>query len=209
MLRRVFAKACLGLALVFSQACAQDGFQDGVHYQTLSKPVVTADPAKVEVVELFWYGCPHCDSLDPALKAWAGKLPDDVSFAMMPVVFGRSWEMHARMFWVAKNLGILEQVHEPLFNAIHREGLRLQREDEVVAFLSRFGAEPDVVRRELTGFSTESALRLTDSRVRAYGISGVPALVVNGKYVTSVSQAGSQQALFEVLDHLIEKARAE
>lgn len=209
MFRRTLVKACLGLALVFNQACAQEGFQDGVHYQTLSKPVVTADPAKVEVVELFWYGCPHCDSLDPSLKAWAGQLPDDVTFAPMPVVFGRSWEMHARIFWVAKNLGILDQVHAPLFNAIHREGMRLQREDEVVEFLARFGADPAVVRRELTGFATESALRLADARVRAYGITGVPALVVNGKYVTSVSQAGSQQALFELLDYLIEKARAE
>ena len=209
MWKRVVAKLCLGLALVLNQACAQDGFQDGVHYQTLVKPVVTADPAKVEVMELFWYGCPHCDALDPSLKSWASQLPEDVTFTAMPVVFGRSWEMHARMFWVAKNLGILDQIHAPAFNALHREGQRLQREDDVVAFLARFGADPEVARRELTGFATESALRLSDARVRAYGISGVPALVVNGKYVTSVSQAGSQQVLFELLDYLIEKARAE
>jgi len=209
MIRRLFLRVCLGLALVLNQACAQEGFQDGVHYQTLSKPVVTADPAKIEVIELFWYGCPHCDALDPSLKAWSKQLPDDVRFDTMPVVFGRSWEMHARMYWVAKNLGILDQIHEPLFNALHREGQRLQRADEVVAFFTRFGADPQVVKRELTGFATESALRLSDSRVRAYGITGVPALVVNGKYVTSVSQAGGQQALFEVLNYLIEKARSE
>jgi thiol:disulfide interchange protein DsbA len=102
----------------------------------------------------------------------------------MPVVFGRSWEMHARIFWVAKSLGVLDEMHGPLFNAIHREDLRLQRLEDVVEFFERFGVAPDVVRRELVGFGTESQLRLTDSRARTYGIQGVPAIVVNGRYVT-------------------------
>ena len=155
----------LGLGLMMNQAFSAEGFEEGVHYQTLTKPVVTSDPSRVEVLELFWYGCPHCDTLDPALKAWAQQLPSDVLFTRMPVVFGRSWEMHARMFWVAKNLGLLETIHEPLFNAIHREGQRLQRVDDVVAFFQRYGADPAVVKRELAGFATESALRLADARV--------------------------------------------
>jgi len=111
------------------------------------------------------------------------------------------------MFWVAKNLGMLETIHEPLFNAIHREGQRLQRVDDVVAFFERYGADPAVVKRELGGFATESALRLADARVRAYGIQGVPALVVNGQFVTGVSQAGGEDQLFKLLDELIEKSR--
>ena len=122
MLKRILSTIVLGLGLMMNQACSAEGFQEGVHYQTLTKPVVTSDPSRVEGLELFWYGCPHCDTLDPALKAWVQKLPSDVLFTRMPVVFGRSWEMHARMFWVAKNLGLLETIHEPLFNAIHREG---------------------------------------------------------------------------------------
>ena len=207
MFKRILSTMVIGLALMLNQACAADGFQEGVHYQTLSKPVVTSDSSKVEVLELFWYGCPHCDSLDPVLKAWVQKLPSDVNFVRMPVVFGRSWEMHARMFWVAKNLGLLETIHEPLFNAIHREGQRLQRVDEVIAFFERFGADPAVVKRELDGFATESALRLADARVRAYGIQGVPALVVNGRYVTGVSQAGGESQLFALLNGLIETSR--
>ena len=207
MFKRILSTMVIGLSLMLNQACAADGFQEGVHYQTLSKPVVTSDSSKVEVLELFWYGCPHCDSLDPALKAWVQKLPSDVNFVRMPVVFGRSWEMHARMFWVAKNLGLLETIHEPLFNAIHREGQRLQRVDEVIAFFERFGADPAVVKRELDGFATESALRLADARVRAYGIQGVPALVVNGRYVTGVSQAGGESQLFALLSELIETSR--
>jgi len=207
MLKRILSSIVIGLGLMLNQACSADGFQEGVHYQTLAKPVVTSDPAKVEVLELFWYGCPHCDSLDPALKAWVQKLPGDVNFVRMPVVFGRSWEMHARMFWVAKNLGMLETIHEPLFNAIHREGQRLQRVDDVVAFFERYGVDPAIVKRELSGFATESALRLADARVRAYGIQGVPALVVNGQFVTGVSQAGGEDQLFKLLNELIEKSR--
>ena len=207
MFKRILSTMVIGLSLMLNQACAADGFQEGVHYQTLSKPVVTSDSSKVEVLELFWYGCPHCDSLDPALKAWVKNLPSDVNFVRMPVVFGRSWEMHARMFWVAKNLGLLETIHEPLFNAIHREGQRLQRVDEVIAFFERFGADSAVVKRELDGFATESALRLADARVRAYGIQGVPALVVNGRYVTGVSQAGGESQLFALLNELIETSR--
>ena len=207
MLKRILSTIVLGLGLMMNQACFADGFQEGVHYQTLTKPVVTSDPSRVEVLELFWYGCPHCDTLDPALKAWALKLPSDVLFTRMPVVFGRSWEMHARMFWVAKNLGLLETIHEPLFNAIHREGQRLQRVDDVVAFFEGYGADPAVVKRELAGFATENALRLADARVRAYRIQGVPALVVNGQFVTGVSQAGGDDQLFQLLDQLIEKSR--
>jgi thiol:disulfide interchange protein DsbA len=207
MLKRIASTIVVGLGLMMSQAFSADGFEEGVHYQTLTKPVVTSDPARVEVLELFWYGCPHCDMLDPALKAWAQQLPSDVLFTRMPVVFGRSWEMHARMFWVAKNLGLLETIHEPLFDTIHREGQRLQRVDDVIAFFERYGADPAVVKRELAGFATESALRLADARVRAYGIQGVPALVVNGKFVTGVSQAGGEFQLFQLLDDLIEKSR--
>ena len=207
MLKRIASMIVVGLGLMMSQAFSADGFQEGVHYQTLAKPVVTLDPARVEVLELFWYGCPHCDMLDPALKAWAQQLPSDVLFTRMPVVFGRSWEMHARMFWVVKNLGLLETIHEPLFDTIHREGRRLQRVEDVIEFFERYGADPAVVKRELAGFATESALRLADARVRAYGIQGVPALVVNGQFVTGVSQAGGESQLFQLLDELIEKSR--
>ncbi|MDB9862241.1 thiol:disulfide interchange protein DsbA/DsbL [Litorivicinus sp.] len=209
MLRRIIFVSILGFVFLMNHASAKGGFESGIHYETLSRPVVTANPKKIEVIELFWYGCPHCDALDPSLKKWVSKLPEDVYFTQMPVVFGRSWEMHARMFVVAKNLDLMDDVHDAVFNALHREGQRLQDEAEVVAFFERFGADPKIVRRELKGFSTESALRLSDARVRAYGIRGVPALVVNGRYVTGVAQAGSESKLFELLDFLIEKSRSQ
>ena len=207
MLKRVLLILLFGFGFVLNQSVLAEEFQEGVHFETLAKPVVTSDPAKIEVVELFWYGCPHCDSLDPALKVWIDRLPADVNFIQIPVVFGRSWEMHARMFWVAKNIGLLKTIHEPLFNAIHREGQRLQRSDDVVAFFERFGADPALIKRELDSFATESALRLADARTRAYGIRGVPAFVVNGRYVTGIAQAGGEDQLFDLLDELIEKSR--
>ena len=207
MSKRVLSILLIGLGLILNRSGFANEFQEGVHYQTLAKPVITSDPEKIEVVELFWYGCPHCDSLDPALKVWVNRLPTDVNFVQIPVVFGRSWEMHARMFWVAKNIGLLETIHEPLFNAIHREGQRLQRVDDVVAFFERFGADPAIINRELDSFATESALRLADARTRAYGIRGVPAFVVDGRHVTGIAQAGGENQLFDLLDDLIKKSR--
>ena len=207
MFKSVLSILLLSLGLILNQSGFANEFREGVHFQTLAKPVVTTDPEKIEVVELFWYGCPHCDSLDPALKAWVDRLPTDVNFVQIPVVFGRSWEMHARMFWVAKNIGLLGTIHEALFNAIHREGQRLQRVDDVVAFFERFGADPAVVKRELDSFATESALRLAEARTRAYGIRGVPAFVVDGRHVTGIAQAGGENQLFNLLDQLIDKSR--
>ena len=207
MFKRVLSILLIGLGSILNQSGFANEFQEGVHYQTLAKPVVTSDPEKIEVIELFWYGCPHCDSLDSALKVWVNRLPADVNFVQIPVVFGRSWEMHARMFWVAKNIGLLETIHEPLFNAIHREGQRLQRVDDVVAFFERFGADPAIVKRELGSFATESALRLADARTRAYGIRGVPAFVVDGRHVTGIAQAGGENQLFDLLDELIKNSR--
>jgi len=204
---RVFSILFFSLGLVVSQLGFASEFREGIHYQTLAKPVVTSGQEKIEVVELFWYGCPHCDSLDPALKVWVERLPADVNFVQIPVVFGRSWEMHARIFWVAKNIGLLETIHEPLFNAIHREGQHLQRVDDVLAFFERFGADQALVKRELDSFATESALRLADARTRAYGIRGVPAFVVNGRHVTGITQAGGESQLFDLLDELIKKSR--
>ena len=207
MFKRVLSILLIGLGSILNQSGFANEFQEGVHYQTLAKPVVTSDPEKIEVIELFWYGCPHCDSLDSALKVWVNRLPADVNFVQIPVVFGRSWEMHARMFWVAKNIGLLETIHEPLFNAIHREDQRLQRVDDVVAFFERFGANPAIVKRELGSFATESALRLADARTRAYGIRGVPAFVVDGRHVTGIAQAGGENQLFDLLDELIKNSR--
>lgn len=207
MALRIFFTTIIGLIIVLTQAFASDHFEDGLHFVTLSKPVVTADPNKIEVMELFWYGCSHCDDLEPGLKAWVKQLPSDVSFVRMPVVFGRSWEMHARMFWVAKNLKLLDSIHEPLFDALHRHNKKLQNESQVVEFFAQFGADPLQVRKELKSFATESALRLADARTRSYGIRGVPAVVVNGKYVTGVAQAGGEKHLFKLLDYLIKQSR--
>ena len=207
MVFRFLSTAFFGFVMMLNQAYASEKFENGLHYETLAKPVVTADPAKVEVLELFWYGCSHCDALDPSLRVWASELPSDVSFFRRPVVFGQTWEMHARIFWVAKNLGILDTVHESVFNALHRHGRKLQYEADVIRFFEKFGAEPAVVKRELNSFSTESAMRLTEARTRIYGIRGVPAFVVDGRYVTGVSQAGGEQNLFKLLNQLIDKSR--
>lgn len=193
-------------ALGFQSAMA-DNWVAGQHYFELDNPVRTNDASKVEVTELFWYGCPHCFRLEPAVEAWKGTISEDVDFQQVPVVFGRSWEPHARAYWVAAATGVLEQTHQPFFNAIHLDGKRMVREGELKAFFAPYGVTEEQFDQNYRGFATESRLKQTEARVNAYGITGVPAFIVNGKYRVNESSAGGQQALFDLINYLVEKER--
>jgi len=199
-----FLAALTALSISWVQAA---DFKAGQHYFELDYPVRTNDPNKVEVVELFWYGCPHCFRVEPSVNAWKQSIADDVDFQQIPAVLGRAWEPHARAFWVAKATGVFEQMHQPFFNAIHLDKKRMVREGELKDFFANYGVSEKDFDLHYRGFATESRLKQTESRINAYGITGVPAFIVNGKYRVSASSAGGEQALFEVINFLIEKER--
>lgn len=196
------------VSLFVSTAQAAD-FVEGQHYQALPFAVKTRDPAVVEVVELFWYGCPHCFRLEPAVDSWKAAMPAGVSFEQVPAVLGRSWEPHARAFWTAKALGVQDQVHQPIFNAIHLERERLVREDDVRELFARYGVDESAFNAQWRSFGVESRLKQTESRINAYGITGVPAFIVNGKYRVTETTAGGQAALFDVINYLIQQEKAQ
>lgn len=189
------------------QMASADTFVKGQHYFELDFPVRTNDASKVEVVELFWYGCPHCFRLEPSVNAWKANIAEDVDFQQIPAVLGRSWEPHARAFWVAAATGVLEQTHQPFFNAIHLDKQRMVREDDLKEFFANFGVSEAQFDQHYRGFATESRLKQTESRINAYGITGVPAFIVNGKYRVNATSAGGEQALFDVINYLVEKER--
>ncbi len=197
----------IGFLFAVSSFAQNFNVLEGTHFRTLADPVLVNDPSRVEVVELFWYGCPHCDQLDPAISRWVSTLPDDVSFRHIPVVLGRSWEWHARLFWAARNLGVGEKVHRKVFDEIHRNNNKLDSEKLIIEFLEGFDLEREKVSKELKSFSTESALKLAHSRVRSYEISGVPALIVHGRYLVNLNSVRSNKQLFNIVDNLIEKSR--
>ncbi|RDL43354.1 thiol:disulfide interchange protein DsbA/DsbL [Marinomonas piezotolerans] len=205
-MRKLFSALILAFLLPLSGAWAQD-YSDGNGYTTIKNPVRTANPDKIEVVEIFWFGCPHCYALEPFTQAWKKNVAPDVEFSYMPAVFGRNWLAHAKAFHVASLLGIEEKVHTDLFNAIHQDGKRLNNEDDLAEFFTQYGVSEDEFRKQFNSFAVNSRLSQADAKIRGYGARGVPGIVVNGKYLVTAATAGGNNRIYSVVDFLIEKER--
>jgi thiol:disulfide interchange protein DsbA len=184
-------------------ACHAWAFTEGVDYTRLAQPQPTETGDKVEVLEFFWYGCPHCFHLEPMLEKWLANEPPNAEFRRMPAVLGPNWEPHARAFFAAELLGVQDKLHEPLFRAMHVEKRRLMDEDQLVAFAAEQGINADEFRKAYESFYVNMKVRRAAEVERRYGIDGVPTIIVNGKYRTSASQTGSNEKLIEVIDYLV------
>jgi len=198
--------------LMAGAACAQ-GYTDGKEYLSLKAPQPTSSGDKIEVLEVFYYGCPHCYRLEPELEGWFNSLPDDVVFIRMPAVFDSSWEPLAKAYYTAELLGVTDKLHTALFNAIHKD----KRKIRDVASLQKIFLEQGVSASEFTeAFNSfdVNAVKLPRAKQMAgkppnkYGITGVPTIIVNGKYSISATQAGSNQNIIKVMDYLIAAERA-
>jgi thiol:disulfide interchange protein DsbA len=196
--------AGLGLsASVFAAEAGKD-------YQVLDEPVKTDAPAgNVEVVEAFWYGCPHCYALESSLEPWVDELPGDVTFHRLPATMGQDWVKHAYAFYAAKDLGILDQTHKAFFDAIHKDHQRLTDPEDIAAFYSDYGVSEEDAEKSLTSFGVKSQVNQAHAQMRAYKIMGVPALNVDGRYVVSPSTAGSLKNMLKITDELVEQVREE
>lgn len=190
-----------------AQAETVDGFREGVDYKLLAKPQLTVDKGKVEVREFFWYGCPHCYSFEPVQVEWLKTIPKDVMFVRTPTVFRKSWANHARAYFAEEVLGITEKVHPELFDAYHKDGRRLDSEEALTSFFVEQGVKESDFRKAFNGFFVDMKLRDAMSKPAKYGITGVPAVVVNGKYRITGSMAGSYTRMTKIIDYLIEKER--
>ena len=199
------AAALFGLALALP-AAAQSGV-DGL-YQKLASPQPTSDPDRIEVVEVFWYGCPHCNRFQAWLEPWVETLPDHVRFVRMPAVFSDVWELHARAFYIASALGVLDDVHHAIFAAIHHEGRSLATMDAVRAFFVARGVAETDFDKHARSFSVQSGVQRSLVMQSRYGLRGVPALIVNGRFLVSGSTAGSLPKALEVADALIAREHA-
>jgi thiol:disulfide interchange protein DsbA len=184
-------------------------FDEGIDYQRVApaQPVETGD--KIEVLELFWYGCPHCFHLEPVLEVWLKKLPKNVAFRRMPAVLGDTWLPHTRAYYTAEVLGVLDRINEPLFQAIHVDKKPLLDEASLADFFVSQGVSREDFTRTFHSFTVESKVRRAVAMTRRYGIDGVPAMIVDGKYRTGGSLAGGQDKMMQVVDFLIGKAAEE
>ncbi len=208
MLKRSFFVLIGSLIMV---ACnAQDNssaYRDGEHYQTLPRPVATQDPSRIEVVEVFWYGCIHCFRLESALEEWVDQLPEDVNFVRVPAMWAPVMELHARMYYAAVALGVLDQVHWPIFREMNERGNQLASEEAILNFVASQGVDREQFRRAFNSFGVTSQVTQARSKAAAYGVRGTPELVVEGKYRISTSMVGSQNALMDVASALIASER--
>ena len=192
--------ACLALTASAEEATATDQ-----QYQliTPAQPTTTGD--KIEVVELFWYGCPHCYAFEPALQEWLKKKPDYVQFVRIPAVFAHNWEVHARAYYAAQQLGIFDKIHQPLFEAIHKDKRELFSEDQLAPFFAEHGTTAEEFHKAYNSFDVDTKTRRAISATREYAISGVPSIIINGKYRTSAQQAGGFDNMLKLIDQLAAK----
>ncbi|MDN6322940.1 MAG: thiol:disulfide interchange protein DsbA/DsbL [Halomonas sp.] len=202
----MIAMAGLGLSAVVS---AQD-VVEGQHYEVLESPVEThVEGGQIEVTEVFWFGCPHCYRLQTPVNEWYETLDDDVSVEHMPATMGGDWNTHATAFYAAESLGIEDELHADFFNTIHQEKQSLTEPDEIAAFFANYGVSEEEAKQALTDFSVRSSVNKANSRMREMKLMGVPALVIDGRYVVTPSSAGSLENMPLIADALIAQVRAE
>ena len=207
-------KLLLSLSLlVFAPllACAQatgETYIEGENYDLITPPVRTADPDKVEVVEFFWYGCGHCYNFEPVIGAWKKTLPEDVEFRGSPAMWNKPMELHARAYYTAEVLGVLEEMNLVLFQAMNVDGKRLTSEAEIQELFVANGVEAEDFAKAFKSFGVSSQVNQASARARAAQITGTPAIMVNGKYHVSTRKAGSQADMLKIADYLIAKEQA-
>jgi protein dithiol oxidoreductase (disulfide-forming) len=172
------------------------------------KPVQPTEAAgKIEVLEFFWYGCPHCYNLEPVLETWLKKKPADVQFRRVPAVFNERWGHDAAIFYTFEALGVLDRIHRPFFDAIHRDRLRSDDQQSMVQWLQKNGIDANRFFDTMKSFGVQSKLRRATQLTVAYRIDGTPAMAVQGRYTVSAEQGRSREGMIETVDYLVGVAR--
>lgn len=201
----------VGLAAVSTlwalPARAQGEPVEGKDYTRLQTPVPVAVPGKVEVVEFFGYWCPHCNAFEPALEAWVGKLPASVNFRRIPVVFNATHEPYQKLYFALEALGQVAAVHRKVFAAIHVQHLRLEKDADISAFAAANGVDGAKLIDTMKSFSVATKCNQAKQMAQNFRIDGVPTLAIQGRFLTSISQAGSGERALQVTDALIRRAR--
>lgn len=196
-------------ALLPAASSPAAGIDPAGKYELVTPPQPTDTPDKVEVVEVFWYGCPHCFSFLPVMERYSKDKPDYVAVRHMPAIFRDSWVAHARAFYTAELLGVEKKIHRPLFEAIHVRRQRLDTRESLMKFFEQHGVSNDDFNNTYDSFAVQTLMRKSQVMQQRYGIRGTPTVIVNGKYRVSGSLAGSPQDMIKVIEALVERERAE
>ena len=202
-MKKILKFISLSLFLMLgSQAYAEEG------YTIISPAQPTQTGDKIEVLEVFWYACPHCYDFDPYLHEWLANIPEDVTFRRMPGIFRKSWIPHAKAFFTAEKLAVLDEIHTPLFNAIHREKKKIHDFKALKKFFAKQGVDEDEFTKVYESEEVDTQVKQAFVMGQRYKVTGVPAIIVNGKYLVSASSAGSFENMLKITDSLVDKERA-
>ena len=194
------------LFITFSSfVLAVDDYDEGIDYIALNKPVSTVTGDKVEVRELFWYYCPHCYNLEPTLNAWVKKLPANAQFVRQPAMYSDRWSSGAVFYFVLEELNLLDKLHGPLFEAIHAKKEKFKSKASFIDWVASFGVDKAKVEKAFGSFGVRIKTNKAKLNTRKYHLKGVPAIVVNGKYWTDSTHAGTPERMLKVVDFLIKE----
>lgn len=207
---RSFTALAALLWLVCATASAQSlvtRYVAGEHYQAIAEPVAQEGEA-IRVIEFFLYSCPHCYHLEPDVAAWRESLPRDVVFRRVPVLFGDRGRLYARMFYTAQTLGVLDRLHSKFFNAIHERGIPLTSPDAIRAFFVSHGVDGARFDAVFNSAAIDEKVKHAGELMRRFQVRAVPSLGVAGQYWLTGRMAGSNDAMFNVAEYLIERSSA-
>ena len=202
-------KIMTAIMLLISTVVMADVPQNGTEFSPTVQVIPTDNPTKIEVTELFWYGCPHCYALEPQLAAWIKTLPKDVTFKRVPGLPRPDWAPMAKAYYVMESLGLTEKLHSKLFDALHKQKAFLPNDERATIdwITKESGLDRKKVETEFNSFSLNTKLNQAAQIFRASGATGVPSFIIDGKYITSVTMAGGNQEVFNVANYIIENIR--
>ena len=195
----------LVLSLFCSSAFSKD-YQEGRHYE-LIEPLPTRNPEKIEVIEFFWFGCGHCFSLEQLIKDWKSEVSSEVDFFRLPVVWNAQTKTHAKLFFATETLRVPEAI-QGIFSAIHYNTKMMLSDKEIIPFFQGYGIQEDKYLAATNSFGLKNNLRKAELFAFKYGIKGVPAFIVNGKYKVSATREIGTEDLLDVVNYLIEKEQS-
>jgi thiol:disulfide interchange protein DsbA len=207
MIRQLLIVACAILPIACG-AAEEAKYRYKEHYSPARKAISDPTVGQPDVIEIFWYGCPHCFHFDPAVTKWEANKADDVNFQRIPASLGRPiGVLHSRAFYTADALGILDKMHPILFAAIHEQHKQLNNEAAIEAVFTDAGILPEVFRETFNSFAVEGKVQQAESIIQSLGITSVPTMSVDLKYWTGAREAGGFDGMLNVVDFLVEQSR--
>lgn len=206
MMKKFAIAFLMSVAMVFATATLAE---DQPGYEIISPAQPVATPGKIEVIEFFWYGCPHCYSFEPTLASWIKSKPANVEFIRIPAVFSEEWGKFAKAYFAAEALGVVDAIHSDFFDAVQQKKQSLETEDDLAKFFAAHGVKEKDFRDAYNSFVVDTKLRQAPALSAKYGITGVPTMIINGKYRTTGTLAGgSQDKMIDIVNELIKKESA-